>query len=203
MPNLNKTAIKFHSCISDADRAKDLLIGTHQWYLNSYQHALSVVLLKNIENMKPWNHSLGGYNNFEDVYAWVASWLSGKYISQMTIYDVALRLIVISGFNKLLPSSQVYLHTLPLLCYRWFHAINVFPVRINNVVSLPFSNIASQMAPFNAWQTEIFLCYVGKVIRDIQGNSGNKKTLSTITVDDVLKKLQQSPSKRASVRSCC
>ena len=59
------------------------------------------------------------------------------------------------------------------------------------------------MAPFNAWQTEIFLCYVGKVIRDIQGNSGNKKTLSTITVDDVLKKLQQSPSKRASVRSCC
>lgn len=179
---------EFNACSSNVDRAKKLLIGSHQWYLRSYMHAQCQILLKKIETLKPWNHSMSSFKDFEDVYKWVGSWLQSSGIRQLTIYDVALRIVLITNYSHLLPQNNLYVHALPLFAYKWVCTKEKTLPHISKNSTIPFSGTVQQVfRPLNPWETEDFLCHVGKVIRAIQRKT--KKKLNQISVAEVLAEL--------------
>lgn len=191
---------EFNACSSNVDRAKKLLIGSHQWYLRSYMHAQCQILLKKIETLKPWNHSMSSFKDFEDVYKWVGSWLQSSGIRQLTIYDVALRIVLITNYSHLLPQNNLYVHALPLFAYKWVCTKEKTLPHISKNSAILFSTVKKIFYPLNPWETEDFLCHVGKAIKAIQKNKN--KTLKQITGTNILNQLQHPSQKKLNTKSC-
>lgn len=198
--NPNSYAQAFAACKTDADKAKMLLVGNHQWFLSYYRKNVCQAILGDMARNKPWQNQLSSFNGFEQVYNWVRSWLCHySYIKQLTVYDVALRLIYIHNLPHLLPQNKVYIHATPLLAYKWLYAINVFNIPVRNDKPLDFSLISQQVSPLTASEAEDFLCYVGKAVDKLSKKSKSRKSLGKITVANVLSQLQsKSPRKSAS-----
>ena len=148
--------------ITDYDKARKLLIGNHQWYLPCFHKSMTNSLLTSIEKSKPWNKSYSHCNTFEDIYSDVESWLKCKYINQLTIYDVALRIAVILNNPALMPKDYVYVHAIPLQEYKKLVKRGFSFPKLSKEDKVPYSKMSPFFGGLNAREIEDLLCHMGK-----------------------------------------
>ncbi len=88
------------SAKSDEVKAMLLLLGDNKWYVGCHQWYLRLHkdiydgAIADIISHRLWEIPLDAFNSFEELYDNIAQWLRRPYINQLTIYDVALRLVI-------------------------------------------------------------------------------------------------------------
>ncbi len=118
-----KYAKLMQSAQSDKDRAHLLLvgdmgwpIGCHQWFLKMRMTVYHQMIAE-IKSRKLWTMPLQQYATFEDLYKSLEEWMNRPYIRQLTIYDVAIRIVIANREYRLMPKDYVYLHAKPRAAY--------------------------------------------------------------------------------------
>lgn len=149
---------------SDAEKAKKLILGHHQWYFPNFHKAEYGKLLNEVELIKPWNKSYSHCKNFEDLYKDVEKWLKRMWIGQLTIYDVALRIAVCLNVPHLYPKYFVYIHAKPLTAYK--DLVNRGIIKTKNPLkhdgTVPFEDLSPFFPGLTAIEIEDILCYIAK-----------------------------------------
>lgn len=154
--------------LTDEEKAKMILIGNltwhrgcHQWYLrihmNTYNTAIDIIKVNRL-----WDMPLKHCSSFEDVYVKVEKLLTMKFIGQLTIYDVAIRIIVAQSETRLMPKDYVYVHAKPRAVYKDLQSkgyIKYKPKGWNVKISM---NDLPEFAGMSPLDIEILLCEIGK-----------------------------------------
>ena len=177
---LSVNASAFVSCfhtygINDKSRAFILLVGKERWYrgchcwfLQMRVHERNTILLI-LEKMKPWS-STKVYSDFEDIYNDVKGYLKVKYVSQIVIYDIAVRIAYLKGCPSLLPDKYVYLHAKPLLGYNTMIKNGLFPLLTASAVATKIdrSLFKSYFGGMSSIDIENLMCEIGKSCKRIR-----------------------------------
>ena len=160
------------STLSDEEKAKVLLIdvngfckGCHQWYLRLHKDIYDGAIADIISH-RLWDMPLEAFNSFEELYDNIAQWLRRPYINQLTIYDVALRLVIARGEPRLMPRDYVYVHAKPRVVYRDLYQaklVSYKPYGWNTrIPTKEFRKHFSALTPFESYLIEDLLCYIAK-----------------------------------------
>lgn len=118
-----KYAELMQSAQSDKDRAHLLLVGNIGWPIGCHQWFLKMritiyhQMIDEIIRRKLWTMPLQQYATFEELYKSLEEWMNRPYIRQLTIYDVATRIVIVNGEYRLMPRDYVYLHAKPRAAY--------------------------------------------------------------------------------------
>lgn len=158
---------------SDKEKAEELLNDPHMWALKSWMKAtVYLPLMADVIKIKPWL-SVSRFKDFEDLYAWVYSWMKRPYVGQLYIYDVALRLAMLDSSGSLMPSKYVYLHARPMKGYKelFNRGYFTYPVKGQEAV-IPRTAFDPPFAKLKAYEIEDLLCYIAKSLDRI----ASKKT---------------------------
>ena len=164
------------SALTDEEKAKVLLIdvngwcnGCHQWYLRLHKDIYDGVIADIISH-RLWEMPLDAFNSFEDLYNNIAQWLRRPYINQLTIYDVALRLVIAREESRLMPRDFVYVHAKPRLVYRRLYQAKLVSYKPHGwnirVPTKEFHKHFSALKRFESYLIEDLLCYIAKQIFD-------------------------------------
>lgn len=154
--------------LADEEKAKMILIGNLTWYLGCHQWYLKLRMsiydaaIKIIKDNRLWNMSLNHCNSFEDVYEKVKKLLKMKYIGQLTIYDVAIRIIIAQSKTRLMPKDYVYVHAKPRAVYKDLQSkgyIKYKPKGWDVKISM---NDLPEFAGMSPFDIENLLCEIGK-----------------------------------------
>lgn len=171
---LSVNASDFVNCfttygINNKWRAFILLVGKERWYRGCHCWFLQMrvyernMILAILEKMKPWS-STNVYSDFEDIYNDVKSYLKVKYVSQLVIYDIAVRIAYLRGIPSLLPDKYVYLHAKPLLGYNKMIKNGLFPLLTTSAVATQIDR--SLFKPYfgnmSSIDIEHLMCEIGK-----------------------------------------
>ena len=160
------------STLTNEKKAKVLLIGDinwypgcHQWYLKFHKDVYDDTIA-DIINHRLWEIPLNMFGSFEELYDSFYKWLLRPYINQLTIYDVALRLVLARDETRLLPHDYVYIHAKPRGVYQYlYHTRMVLykPNGWNTKVPIEvFRKKFSDLKPFESYLIEDLLCYIAK-----------------------------------------
>ena len=88
---------------------------SYLWRFN-YQETITTILNK-INDTKLWVEPTGiPINSFEELYDYVYKTINTpkiKYIGQLVVYDICIRLVLFWGHLNLMPKEYVYIHALP------------------------------------------------------------------------------------------
>lgn len=160
------------SALTDEEKAKMLLIdvngwckGCHQWYLRLHKDIYDGAIADIISH-RLWEMPLDDFNSFEDLYDNIAQWLRRPYINQLTIYDVALRLVIAREESRLMPRDFVYVHAKPRLVYRRLYQAKLVSYKPHGwnirVPTEEFRKHFGALNPFESYLIEALLCYIAK-----------------------------------------
>ena len=154
--------------LTDDEKAQLILINglkwqrdCHQWYLKMHMNIYNAAI-KIIKDNRLWAMPLNHCSSFEDVYATVYELLGMKYINQLTIYDVAVRIINAQSEMRLMPKDYVYVHAKPRAVYKDLQSkgyIKYKPKGWNVKISM---NDLPEFAGMSPLDIEILLCEIGK-----------------------------------------
>ncbi len=173
LPNVSDSFIKLSSMLSNAnisekEKAHILLVGaqgwpkdTHQWYLKIHLDIYNV-LTSEFQSRNLWKMPLYSYSTFEQLYHSLKTWMERPYIQQLTIYDVATRIVIAQNRCDLLPKDFVYIHAKPRAVYGKLLAqrhVAFRPKGWNTVVPTSKLPEFGTMAPY---YIEDLLCQIGK-----------------------------------------
>lgn len=155
---------------TDNDKAFILLVGKETWYRGCHCWTLQMnislrnIVLKIIEAEKPWTKT-NAFSNFENLYNYVESFMRMPGISQLYIYDVALRLTWLDGRKQILPDKKVYVHAKPMLGLKELIKKGVFcglTKSKGNEDVIERKILAPWFGKMTAVQIEDILCHIGK-----------------------------------------
>ncbi len=160
------------SPLSDEEKAKVLLFdvngwckGCHQWYLRLHKDIYDGAIADIISH-RIWEMPLDSFNSFEELYDNIAQWLRRPYINQLTIYDVALRLVIAREKLHLMPRNNVYIHAKPRVVYRYLYQAKLVSYKPTDwnikVPTNEFSKHFSALIYFESYLIEDLLCYIAK-----------------------------------------
>jgi len=160
------------SAKSDEVKAMLLLLGDNKWYVGCHQWYLRLHkdiydgAIADIISHRLWEMPLDDFNSFEDLYDNIAQWLRRPYINQLTIYDVALRLVIAREERRLMPRDYVYVHAKPREVYRYLYQAKLVSYKPNGwnirVPTNEFRKHFSALNPFESYLIEALLCYIAK-----------------------------------------
>lgn len=185
----------FTKASTPADKAELLLFenkpmprGCHQWYLKSARLASGNQAKLQIESKKLWN-GVSTVHDFEGLYNWVYNSLNTiPYISQLTIYDIAIRIAVLKRNPILFPQKNVYIHALSYTAFRWLikkrYIVNLGNNSVINI-SLFYPVFGKSL---DARMIEDLLCYIGKSLRRLKKNATSSNSIEG-SLDTIVSKL--------------
>lgn len=184
----------FHSMgTTDSQKAFILLVGKEKWYRGCHAWFLQMrvevrnEVLKTLEERKPWLNA-NQFSDFDSLYDDVHSYLERRYISQLIIYDVAIRLAYLSGRADLLPNDKVHLHAKPLLAYNTLVKNGVLSGLSVSTIPLQVERklFALYLGTMPAIDIENFFCQIGKSCTRIKKGQIAKKQAEQ-EIDEILK----------------
>ena len=160
------------STLSDEEKAKKLLIdvngwckGGHQWYLKFHKDVYNETIADIISH-HVWDMPLDEFASFEDLYYSFYQWLRRPYINQLTIYDVALRLVLAREEYRLMPRDFVYIHAKPRKVYDYLYKAKLVSQKPKGwIIKVPvkeFRKHFSTLKHFESYLIEDLLCYIAK-----------------------------------------
>ena len=160
------------SALTDEEKAKVLLIDVngwckrgHQWYLRLHKDIYDGTIADIISH-RLWEMPLDAFNSYEELYDNIAQWLRRPYINQLTIYDVALRLVIAREESRLMPLDYVYVHAKPRAVYRHLYQAKLVSDKPHvwniRVPTQEFRKHFSALKPFESYLIEDLLCYIAK-----------------------------------------
>ena len=143
-------------------------VGCHQWYLRLHKDIYDGVIADIISH-RLWEIPLDAFNSFEELYDNIAQWLRRPYINQLTIYDVALRLVIAREESRLMPLDYVYVHAKPRAVYRHLYQAKLVSYKPHGwnirVPTEEFRKHFGALKSFDSYMIEILLCYIAKNFR--------------------------------------
>lgn len=143
----------------------DWYTGCHQWYLKLYKDIYNQVIA-DIVNHRLWDMPLDKFSSFEELYESIGHWLQRRYVNQLTIYDVALRLVLARKEERLKPKEFVYIHAKPRKLYRDLYKSKLVSYKPNGWnIKVPikeFRKNFSNLIVFESYLIEDLLCYIAK-----------------------------------------
>lgn len=158
----------FSEDISDKEKAHILLVGdkkwprdTHQWYLKMKMDVYHK-MVEEIAEKKLWELPLEPFSTFEDLYKSLEEWMNRPYIRQLTIYDVATRIVIAQGEKRLMPKDYLYLHAKPRGVYNELLKSGLVfykPQKWNVIIPIGKVPEFGSMEPY---YIEDMLCQIGK-----------------------------------------
>ena len=195
----------FHSNNNDSTKALAVLIGKdnwyvgcHQWYLRCFHPQTLKAVLKKIESEQPWL-KINNINDFESLFKMAKKMLNHSFITQLTWYDLALHLYIISNNNKLLPHKYIYVHALPMVALKWLRKKgylskgilkngNLYSGCTQNGSIIDVACFKNAFGNMESRHIEDLLCYIAKSLRRIKnGQPGNNQRDKEF--DQLIKKL--------------
>lgn len=161
--------------ISDYDKAVSILLGRdrkstddHAWYLRVFHPATYNGLLIDLSVNKPWANIPPSATSFEDLYNWVEGAYNRQFVGQLIIYDIALRLAVVSQNPNLMPDRLVYIHALPLAAFKWLCACGFIPSKNFQPNRTECITIfANAFGNLESYWIEDLLCHISKSMRRV------------------------------------
>lgn len=160
----------------DLQEAYKLLIddGEHQWHLNSAYIKSRDEALKLIIEDRLWEKDFLS-STFDDIFQYVKNLLvkDGKRlngITQLTWYDISLRLVTFNKWNCF--PDKVYVHALPGYVSKRILDIH-YPDKKHKTCDIISPSVFEPLFPnLEPWEVECILCDIGKAIRhfNITGN---------------------------------
>lgn len=161
------------STLKDEEKANVLLIGDNKWYTGCHQWYLRIHIdvyndtIKDIISNHLWNIPLNTICSFEELYQEISKLLYKPYITQLTIYDVALRLAIGRRELRLLPKEYVYIHAKPRITYGNLYKSHLVSLKPNGWnIQVPicvFEKHFKGLKSYEPYIIEDFLCFLAKI----------------------------------------
>lgn len=172
--------------LSISSIAKEFFKNNHFWALKSFRKPVYMTLLSDF--IRNYPATLSTFSCFEDLYDWAESWMKRKYVSQLYIYDIALRFAILDPtYGRLMPSSMVYIHAKPMAALKILSKKGYLPFKVKGAYGT--INYSSFPAPFNlltAYEIEDLSCHIGKSMerlsKGVTGSNSFEKDLDKLVV---------------------
>ncbi len=182
----SKLCSLFNASSSNKEKAILLLIGKHQWYLKPFHPDIYNAIIDKMAIDAPWN-KMKSYDSFEDVFNDHLKWKAYDYIQQLTVYDIAIRLVIINNDEKLQPTNKLYLHAVPMTAYKWLFNNGIVNVKVTGSYSIvEKKDLKGVFGSLTAREIEDLLCHLGKGIKRVRGNR-HSVNQSENELDDIIK----------------
>ena len=128
-------------------------------------------ILGRIENVKLWEKPTNViFYSFEDLFNYCFEIVNNpkvKYIGQLAIYDLSIHLALLWRDCNLMPKEYVYIHALPKKSYNRLVREGIIKKFVIYNGKIKTVDIKPYFPHLQADEIEDLLCWVGKIIREI------------------------------------
>lgn len=162
--------------LSKSKIADEFFHNNHFWALKSFHKSVAYIPLKKAF-ISHYPATLSSFSNFEVLYDWTYKWMKRKYVTQLYIYDIALRFAILEPTGRLMPNQKVYLHAKPMKAYKDLHKKGYlsFAVKVRDAI-IDRSLFPSVFTTLTAYEIEDLLCQIEKSLeRNLLRKSGTSK----------------------------
>jgi hypothetical protein len=148
--------------------ADEFFNNNHLWILKSFHKKVAYIpLVKDFISNYP--APLSSFSSFEDLYNWANSWMKRKYVTQLYIYDIALRFAILDSTGRLMPSQDVYLHAKPMRAYKDLRKKGYLSFAVKGRDAIIYRSLfPSVFAPLTAYEIEDLFCHIEKSLTRIK-----------------------------------
>lgn len=160
---------------------------SYLWRFN-YQETITTILNK-INDTKLWVEPTGiPINSFEELYDYVYKTINTpkiKYIGQLVVYDICIRLVLFWGHLNLMPKEYVYIHALPKRAYYRLVKEGILKKIVFTQGRIKMTDFTLYFPNLRADEIEDLLCWIGKAIRILDKGS------SKISIANILNEINK------------
>lgn len=168
--------------LSKSQIAVVFFYNNHFWALKSFHKSVAYILKNDFISHYP--APLSSFSNFEELYDWTYKWMKRKYVTQLYIYDIALRFAILEPTGRLMPNQKVYLHAKPMKAYKDLHKKGYLSFAVKGRYAI-IGLFPSVFTTLTAHEIEDLLCQIEKSLeRNLlrkSGTSNFEKQLDKLT----------------------